>query len=102
MIVGNRGLPFGHGRAGITGKIQPGGRWIGATAAKEKIAGKDGAPLSGRPEHRASDAQIKGGLSKAKTGSSGGRTADHATPTRDPPGGTKPRSWTSALVSGAG
>ncbi len=102
MIVGKwRAFSLRRGRARIIGKsarrpVDRGNRREG------KNRGEDGGPQNGRPEHRSSDAQIKGGLSKAKTGSSGGRTADQVTFTQEPPGATGPWTWTSAFAKGAG
>ncbi len=42
----------------------------------------------GEPEHRSGDAQIKGGLSKVKTGSSGGKAVSQKTRSQVWPGGT--------------
>lgn len=63
---------------------------------------KDGGPWVRQAGASGGDAQIKGGLSKAKTGSSGGTAVDQVTPSHEEPGGTKPGLGMSAPARGAG
>ena len=59
------------------------GNWTNTeqrTAAEKR--GETAGRKNGEPERLKSDAQINGGLSKANTGSSGGKAASHETDSR--------------------
>lgn len=70
------------------------------SASRQKGLDGQTAGTTSPPEHRKEDAQIKGGLSKAKTGSSGRSAASHATSMREPQGGRMREPKSSAPAKG--